>query len=173
VINYVTGDATEPIGDGPKIIMHCCNDVGMWGKGFVLALSEKWPQAEKEYRAWFERGFCHNIDTGNATFHLGCVQLVDLENDLYVANIIGQRGIKIQTIGGQEFPPIRYEALQEGFARVRVAAKELEASVHCPMLGCGLAGGKWSGGNGDTVSSLICEQLTSKGVDVTVYEYIK
>ena len=41
-IQYRTGDATRPEGDGPKIIAHICNDVGAWGKGFVLALSKRW-----------------------------------------------------------------------------------------------------------------------------------
>ena len=42
-INYVIGDATQPIGDGAKIIVHVCNDIGGWGRGFVLALTKKWP----------------------------------------------------------------------------------------------------------------------------------
>ncbi len=41
-INYVKGDATAPIGIGNKIIVHICNDIGRWGKGFVMALSKKW-----------------------------------------------------------------------------------------------------------------------------------
>src|SRR5262245_8320884 len=36
-ITYVKGDATSPQADGNKIIAHVCNDVGKWGKGFVLA----------------------------------------------------------------------------------------------------------------------------------------
>ena len=34
-INYLKGDATVPLGDGPKIIVHVCNDIGEWGKGFA------------------------------------------------------------------------------------------------------------------------------------------
>lgn len=44
-IHYVTGDATEPIGEGEKIIAHICNDQGGWGAGFVLALSKKMGRA--------------------------------------------------------------------------------------------------------------------------------
>ncbi|MEU4572706.1 MULTISPECIES: hypothetical protein [Nonomuraea] len=28
MISYVTGDATHPHGQGPKVISHVCNDVG-------------------------------------------------------------------------------------------------------------------------------------------------
>ena len=54
MINYVTGDATEPI-IRPCIIAHICNTEGKWGKGFVLALSKKYPLAEEGYREWFKR----------------------------------------------------------------------------------------------------------------------
>ncbi|XXU05921.1 hypothetical protein WMF40_38440 [Sorangium sp. So ce854] len=51
VIDYRTGDATEPAGAGPRIICHVCNDIGGWGRGFVVALSKKWPEPEARYRA--------------------------------------------------------------------------------------------------------------------------
>ncbi len=53
-IQYVKGDATNPAGPGSKIIVHICNDVGGWGKGFVVALSNRWPEPEKQYREWFK-----------------------------------------------------------------------------------------------------------------------
>ncbi|MFJ9320094.1 macro domain-containing protein [Streptomyces globisporus] len=35
-ITDVRGDATAPQGKGVKLILHVCNDLGGWGKGFVL-----------------------------------------------------------------------------------------------------------------------------------------
>jgi hypothetical protein len=35
-IRFVRGDATSPRARGPKLIAHVCNDLGGWGKGFVL-----------------------------------------------------------------------------------------------------------------------------------------
>ncbi len=52
-IEYVSGDATRPVGDGCKVIVHICNDRGGWGKGFVLALSKRWKQPEAAYRNWY------------------------------------------------------------------------------------------------------------------------
>ena len=49
---YLTGDATCPQARGVKVIAHVCNDLGGWGKGFVLAISERWALPEAEYRAW-------------------------------------------------------------------------------------------------------------------------
>jgi len=46
-IVYLKGDATQPQAKGVKIIVHCCNDLGGWGKGFVLALRKRWPEPEQ------------------------------------------------------------------------------------------------------------------------------
>ena len=35
-IHYIKGDATQPQAKGNKVIAHICNDLGGWGKGFVL-----------------------------------------------------------------------------------------------------------------------------------------
>ena len=42
MLTYVNGDATRPQGEGPKFIIHCCNDIGAWGAGFVMAVSRRW-----------------------------------------------------------------------------------------------------------------------------------
>ncbi len=58
--SYLQGDATSPQAKGPKVIAHICNDLGGWGKGFVVAISRRWPEPEREYRAW------HRGRAGNA-----------------------------------------------------------------------------------------------------------
>ena len=129
-IKYQTGDATDPTGKGNKIIVHICNDIGAWGKGFVMALSRKWSEPETAFRKWYKDG---------KGFELGAVQFVQVENDLFIANIIGQRGI----ISIDSRPPIRYEAVEKGLIKVAVKAADLGASIHMPRIGSGLAGGKW------------------------------
>lgn len=153
-IKYIKGDATEPVSDGPKILVHVCNDIGGWGKGFVLAISRRWPGPEREYRKWAKEG---------TDFELGKVQFVRVKPDLWVANLIGQHKIRRQK--GQA-PPIRYEAIREGLIRVAEKAVELEASIHMPRIGCGLAGGKW-----DRIEPMIQETLLELGVSVTVYDF--
>ena len=52
MIYYLKGNAVEPKEvEGRKIIVHVCNDVGAWGKCFVMALSNKWKKPEQEFRA--------------------------------------------------------------------------------------------------------------------------
>jgi O-acetyl-ADP-ribose deacetylase (regulator of RNase III) len=154
-IRYVKGDATSPQAKGVKVIAHVCNDLGGWGKGFVVAVSARWPEAEKAYRSW------HRNRAEN-DFGLGAVQLVRVEPYIWVANMIGQRGIKPSRKNG---PPIRYEALDRCLATLGEKAQELDATVHMPRIGCGLAGGKWT-----QVEPLIVRNVTAKGVEVTVYD---
>jgi O-acetyl-ADP-ribose deacetylase (regulator of RNase III) len=151
-ITYRTGDATAPAGEGNKIIAHCCNDFGAWGKGFVMALSAKWSEPEDEYRGWHEAG----VD-----FALGEIQLVQVEPQVWVANMIGQHGIRRSKAG----PPIRYDAIRDCLAKLAAEAKKLSASVHMPRIGCGLADGTW-----DRIEPLIEETLCACGVEVTVYD---
>jgi O-acetyl-ADP-ribose deacetylase (regulator of RNase III) len=153
-ISYIIGDATQPAGDRPKIIVHVCNDVGAWGRGFVVALSKRWPEPEQRYRAWHRR-------EENAPFALGELQFVQVAEILWVANLIGQKDVR--TVGG--VPPVRYEAIRKGLQRVCAEARRLGASVHMPRIGCGLAGGNW-----EEVSLIVDQELSQKGVSVTVYD---
>lgn len=151
-IIYLKGDATAPLAEGSKIIVHVCNDIGGWGKGFVMALSKKWKAPEEAYRKWHKE----------SGLELGDIQLVQVENDLWVCNLVGQRDIRSK----DGVPPIRYEAIQTGLAKLATEAKKLEASVHMPRIGCGLAGGTW-----DKIEPIIQETLLAQNIPTTVYDF--
>ncbi|AFR06691.1 macro domain-containing protein [Nocardiopsis alba] len=142
-LRILRGDATSPQASGPKIIAHVCNDRGGWGKGFVLAISRRWPEPERDYRAWY-RERAHN------DFELGAVRLVQVEVDQ----------------GAPPPPPIRYEAVASCLRALASRALELGATVHMPRIGCGLAGGKW-----ERIQPLVERELLERGVRVTVYDF--
>lgn len=158
MLTYKKGDATRPdVAAGQvSIIMHCCNDIGAWGAGFTGALDRKWPHVGAAYRS-----------QPRSELRLGAVQFVQAEDNIIVANIIGQSGI----VGPRNATPVRYTALGLGFHRVEQYAKELantanvKVSVVCPRLGAGLAGGVW-----ETIEGLIDSNLCSCGINVTVYD---
>lgn len=153
-IRYVVGDATQPQGIGTRIIVHICNDLGRWGKGFVLALSARWAEPETYYRAW-SRG------QAVVPFALGEVQFVAVEPALWVANVLGQHGIRQAGAA----PPIHYDAVRAGLAKVAQFAQLHNAAIHMPRIGIGLAGGNW-----ESISQLIGEELCARGISVTVYD---
>lgn len=153
-INYIKGDATNPPSPGNKIITHVCNDIGGWGRGFVMALSARWKEPEMKYREWFASG---------ENFELGEMQLVQVETDIWIANMIGQRDIRRDKYGN---PPVRYDAIQKALAKVSDTASAINASVHMPRIGCGLAGGDWI-----IIEKIVEEELSAKGIVVTVYDF--
>jgi O-acetyl-ADP-ribose deacetylase (regulator of RNase III) len=153
-ITFLEGDATAPVAEGVKIICHVCNDSGGWGKGFVLALSKRWPEPEARYREWHAQG-------EPAGFRLGAIQLVEVEPAVVVANMVAQRGTR-PTDG---VPPIRYDALRECLTALAEQAASRSASVHMPRIGCGLAGGSWP-----EVEAIIDATLLVAGVPVHVYD---
>jgi hypothetical protein len=63
-ITYLAGDATQPIGAGPKIFAHVCNGRGRWGKGFVVAISKGWKEREAAYRRWYSDGGSYPFELG-------------------------------------------------------------------------------------------------------------
>jgi len=167
MIQYVKGDATDPVGDGPKIIAHCCNDIGRWGAGFVLAVSKRWPQARDQYLSWYKGDsllLTHEVPGVEVTGRMGLgeSQLVKVGSELWVANIIGQHGIGVGS-GGR--PPIRYDAIKKGLQAVARWASIHKATVHMPRMGAGLAGGSWT-----SIEGFIKNELVRRGIEVTVYD---
>lgn len=159
-INYVIGDATYPIGDGPKVIAHCVNDIGRFGSGFVLALNKRWQNPRRLYLKWAQAGITISPSGDRVPFELGQVQFVQVEPDLWVANVVGQH----QTI--RENPsPIRYEALRQGLKTVADFCDLQGASYVSPKLGSGLARGSWN-----LIEQIIQQEIANRGISVTVYE---
>lgn len=137
-IKYKTGDATKPKKLGFKFIVHIVSTKKMWGKGFVVKLGERYPEARSTYLRSHNR-------------KLGSCQFVDVDEDLTVVNMVAQQNPTPKNI-----PPIRYEALETCLTEVAKEAKEMDATVHMPRIGCGLAGGTW-----DKVEPIL-EKLSEK-----------
>lgn len=161
-INYVIGDATDPTWGpaGNKVIVHCCNDIGGWGSGFVIPLAKRWPVAEQVYRRAFN---------GPNPPQLGQIVTASYPKlpdgtDLWIANLVGQHSVAGATDDGEV--PIRYDAINVGFRRLaRVITDHMPATIHMPRMGCGLAGGDWR-----VIEALIKLNFIDNGIDVYVYD---
>jgi O-acetyl-ADP-ribose deacetylase (regulator of RNase III) len=152
-IQYLRGDATAPRGDGSKIIVQVVNDKAIvWGRGFAAAVRKRWPHAQKDFTRW--------VLTSHSEFRAGQVRIVTVEGPLELASLVAQHGY-----GPSLFPRIQYSALEECLVKVAAHAKQANASVHMPRIGCGEAGGSW-----DIVSELIDETLCRNNIPVTVYD---
>lgn len=145
-IIYLKGDATQPQGEGNKIICHICNDKGRWGAGFVLAVSKRWSAPEEAFR----RDKCP---------YLGKTMIVPVEDNISVANMVAQHDTKYSPDGQ---PPIRYHALRACLAAVNEVAYRTNATLHMPRIGTGLAGGRW-----EEIEAILYDVAS---VDVYVYD---
>jgi len=152
-ITYLVGDATEPRGDGQRILAFVVNDrARSWGAGFGLAVQRKWPFVQREFELWKE--------TEPLECKLGNVHETRISTDLLAMMMVCQRGY-----GPSRGPRIRYDALQQCLRKLGDEALASKATVHMPRIGSGQAGGSW-----DVISEMIEETLCSEGLDVVVYD---
>ena len=148
MINYVEGNVLNPIGEEEsKLICHVVNNKGVWGAGFVVNLSKKWKKPEEEYRR-----YCRNN-----IINLGYVQFVQVEDNIFVANMFAQDGF----VNRNNPVALNYIGLECCLKGVNDFCGNL-TSIHMPYIGCGLAGGKW-----EKVEEIVKKILKDK----TVYVY--
>lgn len=162
------GDATDirrEKGD-PKtdIILHGCNDIGAWGAGFVMALSRRWPEPERNYRFWARKlTEWAQQEQRYPYMALGAIQPVTVEEGVIVVNMITQHLVGQDELGN---PPFRPEAFRAGLIRVRDDWEPDTCRIHMPWIGCGLAGGKRA-----VTRKIVEEELGAHNYDVTIYDY--
>lgn len=150
---YLKGDATQPRGNGYRIIAHIVNDrASTWGAGFAKCVREKWPSVQEEFKNW-----AHN---DKQKFSLGHIHFNEIEESLGIVHMISQHGY-----GPSRTPGIRYMALKVCLDQLAVIAMEKTASIHMPRIGCGEARGRW-----DIIKELIEETLCAKGIQVIIYD---
>jgi O-acetyl-ADP-ribose deacetylase (regulator of RNase III) len=156
-LRYVVGDATAPVGAPNKLIIHICNDVGKWDKGFVLALSKRWKHPEEIYRS-----------VNPKELKIGMTQIIQVAPTIWVANIVAQHGVTpIGTNATGRM--ISYDALATGLYNVSLFIKQSkqehnqQISIHMPRIGCGQGGAKW-----ECVEGIIKGELSDSSV--TVYD---
>jgi O-acetyl-ADP-ribose deacetylase (regulator of RNase III) len=152
-IHYVKGDATERRTPEHRIVAQVVNDkAAMWGGGFALFLRRKWPEVQKNFFSW--------VAADPTRLRLGNSHLSTVDDSTDVFSMVSQKGYN-----PTPKPSIRYEALRTGLERLASLAKERNASVHMPRIGCGQAGGNWN-----MVSEMITYFLCERGIRVTVYD---
>jgi len=112
------------------ILVHGCNARGRMGKGIALTIKKLYPDAfriyEEEYRT--------------AGLKLGTITSAEVAQDLIIVNAV------TQDHWHHPDPNVvlaDYDAIERAFVLVRKIALERRLPVHFPLIGCGLAHGKW------------------------------
>lgn len=170
-LNYQVGDATRPETNfKPNVIVHCCNNIGGWGSGFVVALN----------KTFGEEGASSPMARYLKTYEENGLELGDIEivrtNEpyIYVCNLIGQQFTGGETIAGVFVPPIRYEAIRRGLLKLKsvcISRFEIKGEypdISSPRFGAALAGGEWN-----KIEEIIHEVFDDLDIKWTVYDLPK
>jgi Zn-dependent peptidase ImmA (M78 family) len=147
----VFGDATKPRGLGKKIIVQIVNTSGGLGFGFGKAMAVNWPESKKSVMNWIKN---------KEDFNLGSFKLTQLDKDIYVFQIIAQKGL----FPKKDETPLKYDSLKKGLLELKSIAYRLNASVHMPAIGSGQGKGEWN-----IIEGMIYEILIQNNIEVTVY----
>ena len=143
-IKYKEGDLFTQLEDNDCII-HCCNNIGAWGSGFVIPLENYFPEVKEAYKDW-----THEIEPkandfrSNSKMQLGHIQVITglqyADNSISCVNMIGQNGI-----ARSDYPrPLHYDAIYRCLERIRYCPQLNGVRKVGPKFGAGLAGGSWS-----------------------------
>jgi O-acetyl-ADP-ribose deacetylase (regulator of RNase III) len=169
---HVLGDATRPLPVGTsRAILHVCNNLGRWGRGFVNALNRRFgDRPERIYREEL-REEAKTSYSKNPEVHrrrLGEIQVVEilsvpdevpglmLHGDdvpyhqhakLWVVNMIAQDGLRTKK-GDVCFDEEAFRVCLRrinGWIFQENGANPLFDSItlHMPRVGCGLGGARW------------------------------
>ena len=153
-LTYLKGNALKPQTDNKVIIPHVCNNEGVWGGGFVLAISELWSEPKDKYlRAYLS---C------TPGIRLGKCQAVEVTEDIIIYNMVAQDGFKKT----KNKIPLSYDALRTSLFKLFKLAEKLDREVHMPKIGSDRAGGNWR-----IIEEMIYEILCENGIKVFVYEF--
>jgi O-acetyl-ADP-ribose deacetylase (regulator of RNase III) len=111
------------------IIVHGCNNQGVWGAGLALSIKRKYPEAYKLYRDEWER---------RSGFNLGEVQFYFISYNKIICNAITQENY------GRDKRYVNYDAVRKAFEKIYPLAAIDNIPIHFPKIGCGLGGGDWN-----------------------------
>ncbi len=134
-----------------NILCHQVNCLGIMGAGLAFDIRMRYPEVYTAYREYCK------LSNYSSTM-LGKVQLVDIGNGKYFANIFGQ------VVIGRGARQTDYDALDRAFLSLKCTAKDRKLTVAIPYgIGCGHAGGVWR-----TVSRII--EIAFKDYEATIYK---
>lgn len=154
------------------IIVHGCNCHGVMGSGIAKQIRDKWVAVYEAYRqrhAKFGLRLGDTIAVGHhqwrknkdAVRHLETVDAA-LPEDVVVVNAMTQ----VDFGNDPEVVYVDYDGLEAAFSRIRLLARDTGLPVHFPLIGCGLANGKW-----DEVSKRI-DRALGPDVEKTLWHFV-
>lgn len=138
------------------ILVHGCNCQSVMGSGIALLIRKKWPGVFQDY---FQRANSSGLHLGDVIFSNVTEEAKANSSTLIIASALTQENFGRD----KNVRYVDYDAITACFSRIRYQAEHLKLPVHIPLIGCGLANGKW-----EEVGPRI-EAAIGPDVDVTLW----
>jgi O-acetyl-ADP-ribose deacetylase (regulator of RNase III) len=131
------------------ILVHGCNCLGVMGGGIANSIRLKWPDVFQAYKRHQElvglRLGDVNFVAGMAFKDTPAALHIHAFSDQLPPNVIVANAMTQQVCGSdQDVVYVSYDAISAVFARVALVARAAGLEAHFPLIGCGLANGKWT-----------------------------
>ncbi len=131
------------------ILVHGCNCHGVMGGGIARLIRDKWPEVYTAYRQRHAKvglSLGDVVTVANRKWHSNKPVArhvhevtANLPEDVIVVNAMTQFDFG----SDPDKVYVDYDAIFAAFGRVRMLARDSGLDVHFPLIGCGLARGKW------------------------------
>lgn len=143
------------INSNVDVIAHQVNCHFIMGGGVAYALRRAWPEIYRMYKKLGDSVECKPSDW------LGECQIVEIDQDRYVANLFGQEDL------GCDKQYTDYDALKESLNKLKFKVEYMGLkTIAFPWgIGCGLAGGDW-----DIVKPMIEEVFNDTDVEIQYWK---
>ena len=137
-----------------NIIAHQTNCKGVMGAGIAKSIKNKYPSVFEEYK--------YHCSIDNQEINLGTIQVINIDENKYVANLFGQYAY------GRTTRQTDYEALTSCFKQLGIFARDNNLSIAVPFkIGCVNAGGDWN-----IVENIIDKTIREFNVPIVLYKFV-
>ncbi|MCB1711263.1 MAG: macro domain-containing protein [Candidatus Riesia sp.] len=137
-LTLINGDALNPenfSAEFDNYVVHVCNNKGVWGAGFVLALSNFSPVPERAYASW--------AASKEYDLAVGEIQLVRVDPKTTVVNMVGLDWNKPKS--DPDFLYTGVEACLNNLADdLKEHRTQYPVKILMPKIGTGIGGGSWN-----------------------------
>lgn len=133
------------------ILVHGCNCIGAMGSGIAGQIRTKWPQVYNAYSSDFDYNglfLGKTIPVISKGITEAELALIGRHTEVYFGSlpdrlIVVNAMTQYETAKSKNEVVVDYDAISVAFAKIRMIARDTKLPVHFPLIGCGLANGKW------------------------------
>ena len=131
------------------ILVHGCNCQGVMGGGIAKLIRDKWLGVYQAYKTYHSKVGLRLGDVVNVS-HFKMRSVKTAARHIHdVCDTLPERLIVVNAMTQDDYGSapgrvyVDYDAIEAAFSRIALLARDTGLPVHFPLIGCGLAKGRW------------------------------